>query len=165
MLWDVSTVKRVMFLLCIVVALAAIPASLHAAGDAGGRGSGFVVEGATTETPSPNPIPVPSVSANTGIINSQNQGSVVATGTVTAAQAGFRVEIYFRDAESREVTRTAEIGLDGAFSTTVDVSSLKDGDISISAVLVDDACNYGNFSVPIVRVKDTVPPRHPPSIP
>lgn len=160
MWWDVSTIKRVMLLVCIVVALAVIPASLHAAGGVGGS-SGVVVGGTSTDTPPPIIIPVPSLGVNAGLINSQNQGSVVATGTVTAAPAGFRVEIYFRDAESREVTRTATIDTNGAFSSTADISSLKDGSISISAVLVDDACNYGNFSVAIYRVKDTAAPAAP----
>lgn len=157
---DVSAVKRVMLLACIMVALAAIPASLHAAGGPGGNGPGAVVSATTTDTPSPS-IPVPSLDVSTGIINIQNQGSVVATGTVAAAPAGFNVEIYFRDAESREVTRTATIDTNGAFSTTADLSSLKDGSIFIRAVLVDVASNYGDFSPLLVRVKDTVPPPAP----
>jgi len=108
-------------------------------------------------------IPVPQLGLSASAINLQNQASFVVTGTVepAAGAAGYNAEIVFMDTDGLQVTRTVAIGSSGAFSTTADVSGLKDGTVSIKAALVDDASNRGGTSASINITKDTVAPPAP----
>uniref|UniRef100_UPI0025BB4DE6 retention module-containing protein n=1 Tax=Halomonas sp. TaxID=1486246 RepID=UPI0025BB4DE6 len=106
------------------------------------------------EESDPEELAPGSISVTLVDVNSLNAGAVPVTGTTTNVPEGSTVSIVVTDTLGNSATATAVTGVDGSYSTEIDLSDLQDGDLTVEAVVTDqtgtpvDAANDA--------VKDTI---------
>lgn len=79
------------------------------------------------------------------------------------AEAGSTITIVVADAQAATATATAPVIADssGGYEATIDVTSLADGPLSVTAVATDRAGNSSAVSAPSSTTKDASPPAKP----
>ena len=109
-----------------------------------------------TTAPSINTLAV----AEGDVINSDEISSVSISGTTSGAETGQTISFAITDGtDTTTVSETASVNEDGAFSTTVNLSSLSltDGDYTISANVSDKAGNAAPQTNVSVTIDTTAP--------